>query len=173
MLYDVILLFWNIILSLACIQPCQVLGRLGTHLVGSTELVVQVVAGASPVDLLTSLRCLAFGTLVGCGWPGSPGSISVCSWLLMRDCGFPPSFSSTFDDTDTRSHTGTHTPQEDCLFMYLCIFVCRVQWSLFVALPLFLNTYCRIVFPRLQYIAVHVSRHVHFKYQQTYCDRSN
>lgn len=76
---------------------------------------------ASPVLLLALPRCLALGTLVGCGWPGSPGSISVCSWLLMRDCGFPPSFSSIFDDT--RSHTCT--PQEDCLC--ICAFLCASE----------------------------------------------
>lgn len=74
------------------------------------------------------------------------------------------------------SHMHTHTPQEDCLFMYLCIFVCEWKVSSGHCLScclFFFNTYCRIVLPRLQYIAVHVQRHVHFKYQQTYCDRSN
>lgn len=74
------------------------------------------------------------------------------------------------------THAHTHTPQEDCLFMYLCIFVCEWKVSSGHCLScclFFFNTYCRIVFPRLQYIAVHAQRHVHFKYQQTYCDRSN
>lgn len=170
------LLFWNIILSLACIQPCQVLGRLGTHLVGSTELVVQVVAGASPILLLTLPGCLAFGTLVGCGRPGSPGSICLQlapdAWLRLPTL----LFKYIWWHGHSLSHMHTHTPQEDCLFMYLCIFVCEWKVSSGHCLScclFFFNTYCRIVFPRLKYIAVHAQRHVHFKYQQTYCDRSN
>lgn len=52
---------------------------------------------------------------------------SVCSWLLMRDCGFPPSFSSIFDDTDTRSHTCTHTHHKKIVYLCICAFLCASE----------------------------------------------
>lgn len=60
-----------------------------------------------------------FSTLGGFGWPGSPGSISVCFWLLggVIAASHPHFMSKTQTYSIflslTHAHTDTHTPQED------------------------------------------------------------
>lgn len=79
------------------------------------------------IDAQISLRCwdVYSCTLGCCGWPGSPGSSSVCLWG--RCCGFPPLLSSTFYDKET---------YRGCFFPFVFVQQLRVHpFIIFCCIP--------------------------------------